>query len=124
VSPTVATLERSFCQADFDRFANLSGDDNPIHTDPQFSARTHFGRTVAHGLLLCSVLRTLIEESAPGSVLLEQSVMFPAPTFTDEPLLFSVQPMPSEETGTLLSLEVRRLHDGEITCQGQCKVGT
>jgi len=120
----VATLERSFCQADFDRFANLSGDDNPIHTDPQFSARTHFGRTVAHGLLLCSVLRTLIEESAPGSVLLEQSVMFPAPTFTDEPLLFSVQPMPSEETGTLLSLEVRRLHDGEITCQGQCKVGT
>jgi len=124
MAPNAATLERSFCQADFDRFARLSGDDNPIHTDPQFSSQTRFGRTVAHGLLLCSVLRGLIEKSAPGSVLLEQSVMFPAPSFSDEPLLFSVLPMPGEGTGTQLSLEVRRVHDGEVTCQGHCRVGT
>jgi acyl dehydratase len=124
MSPAAATLERSFCQADFDRFARLSGDENPIHTDPQFSSRTHFGRTVAHGLLLCSVLRSLIEELVPGCVLLEQAVMFPAPTFTDEPMRFNVRPEPSEGNETQLSLTVERVHDGEITCQGHCRVTT
>ena len=117
------TLERTFCQSDFDRFARLSGDDNPIHTDPEFSARTHFGRTVAHGLLLCSVLRGLVEELIPGGVLLEQSVMFPAPTYTDEPMHFSVQPMQGEDAEARLSLEVRHAHSGEVTCQGHCRVG-
>jgi acyl dehydratase len=77
-----ARIERSFTQADFDRFARLSGDANPIHTDPAFAAATRFGCTVAHGLLLMSVLRGLIEQLVPGGRLVEQSVMFPAPTFT------------------------------------------
>lgn len=124
MSLATATLERSFCQSDFDRFARLSGDDNPIHTDPEFSARTHFGRTVAHGLLLCSVLRGLVEELMPGCVMLDQSVMFPAPTFTGEPMLFSVEPVANEGDETQLNLEVRRVGSGEITCQGHCTVTT
>lgn len=39
-------------QADFDLFAGISGDNNPIHVDPAFSARTRFGHTVSHGMLL------------------------------------------------------------------------
>jgi acyl dehydratase len=46
---------KTFTQAEFDAFARLSGDDNPIHVDPEFSARTRFGRTVAHGMLLYGV---------------------------------------------------------------------
>ena len=61
-----ATLVRSFTQADFDAFATLSGDDNPIHVDPEFSAGTRFGKTVAHGALLCSVLRGLVAQLAPA----------------------------------------------------------
>jgi len=115
---------RSFSQADFDRFARLSGDDNPIHTDPGFSARTHFGRTVAHGLLLCSVLRGVVEQLVPGGRLLEQSVMFPAPTFTDEPMRFHVAIARMVETVMELDLEVSRVSDGEITCQGHCRVAS
>ena len=50
------TRPLSFTQAQFDRFAALSGDDNPIHVDPQFAARTRFGRTVAHGMFLLSLI--------------------------------------------------------------------
>ena len=122
MSRSGATLVRTFTQVDFDRFAQLSGDDNPIHTDPDLSARTRFGRTVAHGLLICSVLRGLVDRLLPGGRMLEQSVMFPAPTFADEPMQFSAELGDAAGTGIELSLEVRRVNDGEITCQGHCKV--
>lgn len=113
---------RSLSQADFDRFARLSGDDNPIHTDPVFSSRTRFGRTVAHGLLLCSVLRGLVDQLLPGGRLVEQSVMFPAPTFADEPMRFHVEVAQQSGGHTDLKLEVTRVADGELTCQGSCRV--
>ena len=43
---TATLVRRTFAQRDFDRFAALSGDDNPIHVDAAFAARTRFGRTV------------------------------------------------------------------------------
>ena len=80
------SIRRTFSQSDFDRFAALSGDDNPIHIDPEFSARSKFGRTVAHGMFLystvCGLLGTRLP--GPGTVQAEQELMFPSPTFTGE----------------------------------------
>lgn len=42
-------------QARIDRFAEVSGDDGFIHVDPAAAARTPFGTTIAHGLLLLSL---------------------------------------------------------------------
>ena len=117
MSGSEATVVRKFSQADFDRFARLSGDDNPIHTDPEFSART-----VAHGLLLCSVLRSVVEQLVPGGRLLEQSVMFPAPTYAEEPMRFHAAIARTVGTTKEIALEVSRVRDGEITCQGDCRI--
>ena len=73
-------------QADFDRFALLSGDDNPIHVDADFAARTGFGRTVAHGMLLYGRVWALIASARPGARHVAQSLMFPAPAYADEEL--------------------------------------
>ena len=119
-----ASIVKTFSQADFDNFARLSGDNNPIHTDPQFSAHTRFGRTVAHGLLLCSVLRGLINRLMPDQRLTEQSVMFPAPTYADEPMNFTVTVNGDGTGAPQLMLEVKRLDDGVVTCQGHASVLT
>ncbi len=83
-----AGYRRVLQQQDFDRFARLSGDDNPIHCDPAFAASSHFGATVAHGMLLygciCKALAELIP--GPGAVQLEQTLMFPSPTFAGDPI--------------------------------------
>jgi acyl dehydratase len=118
------SIVKVFSQADFDNFARLSGDNNPIHTNPDFSANTRFGRTVAHGLLLCSVLRGLINQLVPGQLLSEQSVMFPAPTFTDEPMNFTVTVTGNKIDGLELKLEVKRLDDDVVTCQGHARMMT
>lgn len=78
-------MKRVLSQSDFDRFAALSRDDNPIHCDPAFARGTHFGATVAHGMflygLVCAALSRRI--GAPWMAL-AQTLMFPAPTFAGD----------------------------------------
>jgi len=119
-----ASIERAFSQADFDAFALLSGDNNPIHTDPDFCTGTRFGRTVAHGLLLCSVLRGQIDHLHPAAQLSEMAVMFPAPTYAGEPMQFAVTVTANSKDGLDLELEVKRVNDGIVTCQGHARVSS
>jgi len=51
VRQKVVTEKRTVTENDIMTFARVSGDDNRIHTDPEFSKTTIFGRQVAHGLL-------------------------------------------------------------------------
>ena len=51
VGQKVVTDKRTVTEDDIMTFARVSGDDNRIHTDPEFSRTTIFGKQVAHGLL-------------------------------------------------------------------------
>jgi acyl dehydratase len=109
-------------QEDFDRFAALSGDDNPIHTDPGFSARTKFGRTVAHGMLLygtvCSVLGSRMP--GPGTVQLEQELMFPSPTYAGEEITIQLEVTEVQPAKGLVDLTTTVVRpDGNVGLQGR-----
>ena len=120
----VAILRRTFSQRDFDRFAALSGDDNPIHVDPAFAARTRFGRTVCHGMLLYSTIcRALTDELGPGFVQQEQELMFVTPTYTGEEVAVRLEVTalhPDDELADISTLITRP--DGSIACQGRTLV--
>lgn len=93
-----ADLPRVLSQRDFDRFAALSRDDNPIHCDPAFARGTHFGATVAHGMLLFSLLCAHSARQLPGPALpVAQTLMFPAPAFVGDAVqvALSEQPAPA-----------------------------
>jgi 3-hydroxybutyryl-CoA dehydratase len=47
----ITTETRTITESDIMTFAALSGDDNRIHTDPEFSKTTPFGKQIAHGIL-------------------------------------------------------------------------
>jgi acyl dehydratase len=55
VGQRLVTEKRTITEDDIMTFAALTGDDNRIHTDPEFSKTTMFGRQVAHGLLGLSI---------------------------------------------------------------------
>jgi acyl dehydratase len=121
VSPgTTVTTTVTFTQADFDAFAGLSGDDNPIHVDPAFAAQTRFGRPVAHGMLLYGVICGLLSAHFPGATQRSHSFIFPAPTLAGEEMtvaaevvaVFPAQPAARLQT-TLTNSR------GEVTCEGE-----
>ncbi|MEL7029266.1 MAG: MaoC/PaaZ C-terminal domain-containing protein, partial [Pseudomonadota bacterium] len=116
-SPESISIERTLTQDDFNAFAQLSGDDNPIHVDPEFSARTSFGRTVSHGMLLYTILRGLAGRLAPGTLQVSQDLMFPAPTFADEPIRFLAKI--EEDNGSYIQIAMRaeRSTTDECVCE-------
>lgn len=109
-------------QADFDRFARLSGDHNPIHVDPVFAAETRFGATVSHGMLLFSALRGLIERHYPGTRMTHQDLKFPAPAYADEALTLEISSDPHAD-GDAIALITRVLkRDGQVCLEGRCRL--
>lgn len=112
------SVERTLTQRDFDDFAALSGDHNPIHVDPEFSARTRFGRTVSHGMLLATILRGLIDELVPGGRQVWQDLQFRAPTYADQPMRFSARVVADEGSEITVQFDCRRIEDHVVTCEG------
>ena len=54
--PIVAPVSRLIDQARGDRYAAAARDPNPIHRDTPEAAAGHFGRPVAHGMLILGVV--------------------------------------------------------------------
>ncbi len=116
--PTIRET-RIFTQEMFDEFARLSGDDNPIHIDPAFAAGTRFGRPVAHGMFLYSVVCGVLNDHFPGATQLSQTMMFPHPTYADEPVTIDLIPG-KPQPDHLLTVQVRLTRaDGQTTLEGE-----
>ncbi len=111
------TTRRTFTQDDFNRFAALSGDDNPIHVDPEFSARTKFGRTVAHGMLLYGVICGAVSEHFPGAQQLSQDLRFPSPTYADEEMTIQLTVKDVNAAAVRIEAAIAR-PSGQVTCEG------
>lgn len=119
-------VTRTFSQADFDRFAALSGDDNPIHVDAAYAAASHFGRTVSHGMLLYAVFAALLRRSGLTGGQVGQDLMFPNPAFAGEPVRFVATVTAVEGDAVVLEQRATRGSDGAVVCQGsaRCRVST
>ena len=110
----MAQIPMTLTQEQFDEFARLSGDDNPIHVDPVFSARTRFGRTVAHGMHLFALLQAEVARAIDGPVRpSHQEFVFRAPTFAGDALQLHLV---DREDGTIS--ETITDSSGAITTEG------
>lgn len=60
VGEKLLTPFRLVTKADVDQFAQLTGDNNPLHVDEEFARRTIFGKPIAHGMLTASITTGLV----------------------------------------------------------------
>jgi len=76
-----AEMTRSFTGEDLLRFAEITGDRNPIHLSEEFAARTRFGERIAHGILTAGLVSAVIgmKLPGPGCLYLSQTLSFLAP---------------------------------------------
>jgi|GEM_PF-141545 len=53
-------VERQVSQQTIDRYAEASGDFNPLHVDAEFARTTRFGRTIAHGMMTLAFMSQMM----------------------------------------------------------------
>lgn len=76
-----ATYERLVGEGDIAAYGLVTGDDNPMHLDEAFAARTQFGTRIAHGMLTAGYLSAIFGARlpGPGCIYVSQTLNFRAP---------------------------------------------
>lgn len=93
-APIVAPLEKRLTQDGIARYAEASGDHNPIHIDEAFARATPFGGTIAHGMLVLASISEMMAAAFGESWLNggKLKVRFRAPARPGETITASAQP--------------------------------
>ena len=78
----IASYTRQVSADDIRKFAEATGDTNPVHLDAAYAARTMFKVPIAHGMLSAGLVSAALgTQLAPNAVViyLSQSLRFRAP---------------------------------------------
>jgi 3-hydroxybutyryl-CoA dehydratase len=79
-----AEFTKAVSDADIAKFAEVTGDNQPLHLDDAHAAKTRFKRRIAHGMLSAGFISAALgTKLAPNAtvVYLSQSMRFRAPVY-------------------------------------------
>ena len=74
-----------FSQEEVNQFAKVTGDNNPVHTDAAYAAKTQFRKPIMHGMLSASLFSKVFGTLFPGegTIYLKQTLNFLKPMYVD-----------------------------------------
>lgn len=120
-----ASVVKTITDADIRRFVELTGDDNPLHVDPEYANRTPFKEIVVHGMLGASFISTVIGTKlpGPGALWVSQSFDFSLPVRLGDTLRVACTVVRKHARDRLLELDMRITNQhGQTVLTGQGKV--
>ena len=113
-----ASRSITLTQEHVDKFAEISGDRNPLHFDEDFASKTKFGKLVVQGGLTTGLLHALVamDMPGPGTVFLSQDWKFTAPVFIGDTITAYAEILSVHETKPVCQLhfDVKRQDDESV----------
>ncbi|MEP7147745.1 MAG: MaoC family dehydratase [Acidobacteriota bacterium] len=107
------------------KFAEVSGDHNPIHLDEEVAKRTRFGRRIAHGMLSGAFISAVLgyEFSERSIVYLSQTLKFVAPVFIDDTVTATAKVTNIRQDKPIVTLEtICTNQNGDVLVKGEAAV--
>ena len=123
-APPVTPVVKRLSQEQLVRYADASGDHNPIHLDETFALATPFGGTIAHGMLVLASISEMMAV-AFGEAWLAQGklrVRFRAPARPGDTITAGARPQAAREGATLIYAVECRNQDDELLISGTAEV--
>ncbi|MEH7400890.1 MULTISPECIES: MaoC family dehydratase [Bacillaceae] len=102
-----ATLEVKITAELIEQFAAISTDVNPIHLLDDFAKESIFKERIAHGMLICSFISSVLGTKLPGknTIYLSQEVFFKAPVKINDTIKVIVSVVRKRDDKKLLTLQ-------------------
>jgi len=107
------------------KFADVSGDHNPIHLDEEFAKTTRFGKRIAHGMLGASFISAVLgyKLSEQKVVYLSQSLKFIAPVYIGDTVTAKATVKEIREDKPIVTIETTcENQNGEMLITGEGKI--
>lgn len=107
------------------KFAEVSGDYNPIHLDEAYAATTRFKRRIAHGMISAALIsRALGQNLGPGGIYLSQSLKFLGPIFIDDTVevVLTVTAIREGKGIGTVETNVLKVPSGEVVVKGEAMI--
>ncbi len=112
----------SYTQDQVNAFAEVTGDNNPVHLDEKYASNTIFKRPIAHGMLGASMFSKVFGTLFPGegTIYLNQSLNFLRPMYVEEPYeaTFEVVEIISEKNRAIITTSISN-NEGKIVLSGE-----
>jgi acyl dehydratase len=87
------SLKRTLSPEEVGLFAQITGDDNPLHVDAEYAATTPFGKPIVHGVFLLGLVSKALGRDFPGhgSVAVSISAKFLRPVPVGEEVTIEIE---------------------------------
>ncbi|MDR1655936.1 MAG: MaoC family dehydratase [Deltaproteobacteria bacterium] len=108
-----------------EKFAEVTGDDNPVHLDDTYAANTFFGRRVAHGMIAASLQASLMGTVLPGhgTIYLSQKLEFKGPVYPQDSVTVKLEVLEKDESAKKIKLRTSAVkQDGVVVLDGVAEV--
>ncbi len=105
-----------------EKYAEITGDYNPLHFDEAFAAGTKFGKLVVQGGLTTGILNALVamDMPGPGTVFLSHDFKFVAPVFIGDTITGEAEVLSVHASKPVAQLKVTITRQtGETVLEGE-----
>jgi acyl dehydratase len=115
----------SYTQEQVNAFAEVTGDNNPVHLDKEYAEKTIFKRPIAHGMLGASILSKVFGTIFPGegTIYLNQTLNFLRPMFVDQEYeaVFEVKEIIADKNKAIISTTIQN-NEGKSVLTGEATI--
>jgi acyl dehydratase len=121
----VYTHTFQFSQEEVNQFAKVTGDNNPVHTDAAYAAKSMFKRPIMHGMLSASLFSKVFGTLFPGegTIYLKQSLSFLKPMYVDTAYeaVFTVKEVFKDKNRAVVETLIKN-PDGLVCTSGEATI--
>lgn len=107
------------------KFAEVTGDFNPIHMDEAYAKKTKFGRCIAHGMLIGGFFsRCLVDSFGGRGIYLGQDMKFTNPVYIGDEIEITMTLVGLRKEKGIGTVETiaKRKSNGDLCVKGQAVI--
>lgn len=119
-----AELTKTVTEKDIQSFAEVTGDNNPVHLDEAYAAATPFKTRIAHGMLSAGYISAVIGTKlpGPGAIYIGQTLRFKRPVKIGDAVTAAATITAIDTEKARVTLETVCTVDGKPVVEGEATI--